>query len=118
MARLGEVADRIRSKNAGPFTVTVDIFCSTSEILEKISGWLSNQTVADIYGLEASSVRRFELHGIRVLKFSFPRPTVQGHRLDRDMHSAQFAVLLEELDLPEDWADSFDSSVLDRMGPA
>ena len=105
MARLGDVADRIRSKNAGPFAVTVDIFCSTPEILEKISGALSTQTVAGIYGLEAASVRRFELDDIQVLKFSFPRPTVQGHRLDRDMHSAQFAVLLEELELAKDWAD-------------
>ena len=44
-------------------------------------------------------MRRFELPDLHVLKFSFPRPVRQGSRLDRDMHAAQLAVLLEELDI-------------------
>jgi hypothetical protein len=36
---------------------------------------------------------------VRNQEFSFPRPVVQGARTDRDMHGAQWAVLLAELDL-------------------
>ena len=32
---------------------------------------------------------------------AFPGPHVQGSRLDRDMHAAQFAVLLEEMPVPD-----------------
>jgi hypothetical protein len=34
-----------------------------------------------------------------VVKFSFPRPIVQGTRFDRDMHGASFANLIAELDV-------------------
>ena len=36
-----------------------------------------------------------------MLKFSVPRPHVQGSRLDRDMHGAQWALLIEEIDLAD-----------------
>jgi len=38
------------------------------------------------------------LPDVRVIKFSFPRPVVQGTRFDRDMHGASFANLIAELD--------------------
>ncbi|MFN3525510.1 MAG: DUF4387 family protein [Paracoccus sp. (in: a-proteobacteria)] len=31
------------------------------------------------------------------MKFSLPRPVVQGAAADRDMHGAQYAALLEEM---------------------
>jgi hypothetical protein len=34
-----------------------------------------------------------------VIKFSFPRPIVQGTRFDRDMHGASFANLIADLDI-------------------
>jgi hypothetical protein len=36
---------------------------------------------------------------VHVVKFSFPRPIVQGTRYDRDMHGASFANLIAELDV-------------------
>ena len=99
MARLGDRAQSVRSKNAGPFTVTVDVFCGSAVAYAEIRENLTRPRVADLYRVEATSVRRFELPDLHVLKFSFPRPVRQGSRLDRDMHAAQFAVLLEELEL-------------------
>lgn len=99
MAFLGELARSIRSKNAGPFTVTVDIFCGTASAYARVRALLTSERVAGVYRVEAERVRRFELPDLHVLKFSFPRPTRQGSRLDRDMHAAQYAVLLEELEV-------------------
>ena len=99
MARLGDLVRGIRSKNAGPFTVTVDIFCGSETTYGDVRAKVTRERVADLYRVEADSVRQFSLPDLRVLKFSFPRPVRQGSRLDRDMHAAQFAVLLEELDV-------------------
>ncbi len=99
MARLGDLGCRARSKNAGPFAVTIDIFCSDEDGFDRIREAISGKVIEDLYRLPAGSVTRFEMDRIRVLKFSFRRPTVQGGRLDRDMHAAQLAVLLEELDI-------------------
>jgi len=99
VTRLGDLARSVRSKNAGPFTATVDIFCGSAAAYAEIGEKLTRPRVADLYRVDAASVRRFELPDLHVLKFSFPRPVRQGSRLDRDMHAAQFAVLLEELEL-------------------
>ena len=98
-ASLGELARSVRSKNAGPFTVTVDIFCGSAAAYARIRALLTSERVAGVYRVEAERVRRFELPDLHVLKFSFPRPIRQGSRLDRDMHAAQYAVLLEELEV-------------------
>ena len=102
MARLGELVSRIRSKNAGPFTVTVDVFCESREEFESVSKLVSDGAVARLFHTPAELVRRYELPSINVIKFSFPRPSVQGSRLDRDMHAAQFAALLEEMEISAD----------------
>lgn len=97
--RLGDVALGIRSKNAGPFTVTVDVFCGSPAAYARIRLLLTERRVAELYRVEVNSIRRFELPDLEVLKFSFPRPTRQGSRHDRDMHGAQLAVVLEELEI-------------------
>ena len=99
MARLGDLVHTVRSKNAGPFTVTVDVFCGSETAWGEVRAKVTRRRVADLYRVAPDSVRRFELPDLRVLKLSFPRPVRQGSRLDRDMHAAQLAVLLEELEV-------------------
>ena len=66
---------------------------------QELLGALTNSKVASVYKVPAESLKRFELPTLNVIKFSFPRSTVQGGRLDRDMHGAQMSVLLAELEL-------------------
>ena len=42
-------------------------------------------------------VKRFDIADLNAIKFSFRRPVVQGARTDRDMHGAQWAILLAVL---------------------
>jgi hypothetical protein len=98
MARLEQVARRVRSKNAGPFTLTIDIFCD-AETFAPVCNALSTARVAAVYGLERGALKRFELDALHVLKFSMPRPAQQGSLEDRDMHASQWAWLLAELEL-------------------
>ena len=97
--KLGEQVLKVRSKNAGPFWVTIDVFCGTSAAFDKVSATLKTQTVAALYGCPLHLVKRFDIADLSVIKFSIPRPVVQGSARDRDMHGAQWGILLEEADL-------------------
>jgi hypothetical protein len=99
MPRLGDLVLKVRSKNAGPFWVTVDVFCGTAEVFEVLSHELRTEAVAALFQQPSQLMKRFDIADLNVIKFSFPRPIVQGARTDRDMHGAQWAILLAELDL-------------------
>jgi len=87
---------KVRSKNAGPFWVTVDVFCGTPDVFEQMRHELRTEAVAALFQQPSQLIKRFEIVDLNVIKFSFPRPVVQGGRADRDMHGAQWAILLAE----------------------
>lgn len=97
--QLADLVADIRSKNAGPFWITVDIFCGDNTAYQKVSGLLDNSDIARLYQQPVDKLQRYDLPNLYVIKFSFPRTVVQGNRFDRDMHGAQYAVLLAELDV-------------------
>jgi hypothetical protein len=97
MTRLGDRVLKVRSKNAGPFWVTIDVFCGDPEVFADVSVRLSTEAVAALYDAPVQLVRRFDIADLNVIKISIPRPNVQGSREDRDMHGAQWAHLLDEM---------------------
>ena len=98
MSTLGEKVSRIRSKNAGPFWITIDIFCGKKEIYKDVCMNLDNSKIANLLRVKGQDLKRFNIEQLNVIKFSFPRKIPQGHILDRDMHGAQIAVLLSEME--------------------
>ena len=98
MSILGEKIKKIRSKNAGPFWITIDIFCGSEEAFTDVCLNLKNSKIANLLMINIKDLKRFEIEKLNVVKFSFPRNITQGHVLDRDMHGAQLAVLLSEMD--------------------
>ena len=50
-------------------------------------------------GADPAAVKRYALDDLLVLKFSLPRPSIQGTRADRDMHGAAYACLIAEIPL-------------------
>ena len=99
MSLLGDKVKKIRSKNAGPFWITVDIFCGSKEIYNEVKDNLDNIKIVKLFQISGQTLKRFEIESLNVIKFSFPRKIIQGHIHDRDMHGAQLAVLLSEMDL-------------------
>lgn len=93
---LRDVAKYVRSKNAGPFWVTIDIFCDSDEAYDRVTAapTLSGQAVADLYGVAAPLVKIFRVNPLRVVKISFPRPVAQGSARDADSHAGQMFVPL------------------------
>ncbi|NND90033.1 MAG: DUF4387 family protein [Granulosicoccus sp.] len=96
-----DVVSSVRSKNAGPFWVTIDIFCGSVPAFNRIVAGLTTRQVGDALGQPEAAVKRFDIASLHVVKFSVHRPVVQGHPADRDLHGAQWAVLIEELVLPD-----------------
>ncbi len=98
---VAQYVDSIRSKNAGPFWVTIDLFCTDTASYQYLCKHLANARVAAALHQPASALKRFDIDTLQVVKFSLPRPVVQGHHSDRDMHGAQWAVLIQELDISD-----------------
>ena len=88
---LTSLADVIRSKNAGPTQLTIDLFFRDAAgfALAAGSASLSCAAVAALYQLPVSQVRRFDLPAILALKFSMPRQCVAGDPGDGDVYGAQ-----------------------------
>ena len=99
MYLLGDKVKKIRSKNAGPFWITIDIFCGSKEAFKEVRHSLDNIQISELFQIPGQTLKRFEIESLNVIKFSFPRKVIQGHIHDRDMHGAQLAVLLSELQL-------------------
>lgn len=101
MAELGQIAKYIRSKSAGPYWVTIDIFCEDGESFERIarSPALASREIAELFGVSENMIRQFQLPSIHVLKISFPRPHVQGSPGDADSHAGQYFVPLLSVEI-------------------
>ena len=101
---IGDVASLVRSKNAGPFWQTLDIFCDSDEDYRAIAApdVVSGESIARLYRVDASTVRIFRMPDLWAIKISFPRPTAQGGIDDRDLHAGQQHVPLLSLQLLND----------------
>lgn len=88
---LCDLAPVIRSKNAGPTQLTLDVFFRDAQAF----GWaqaspaLTAEAVARLYGLSPHTVRRYALPAIQALKFTLPRAVCAGSPGDGDVYGAQ-----------------------------
>jgi hypothetical protein len=88
----------VRSKNAGPFTVTFDLFFPDPATFDEIcaSQILNSEAVGRLYGLDAAQVRIFEFEPALAIKISVPRLLPGGAPGDSDVAGGQqFAPLLD-----------------------
>ena len=103
--KLADICRYVRSKSAGPFWVTVDLFFDGAESYAAYHDdpAISAAAIAAIYGVDAALVKRFAVKSLNMVKISYPRVTPQGGVLERDMHSGQQFVPLLELQLRGAW---------------
>ena len=99
MAELRTVAAKVRSKNAGPFWLTIDIFCGSPKAYDRVVKELNTRDVAAVFDANTQDIKRFDMPDLNVVKFSLPRPQVQGAIDDRDMHGASWAALIGNIDI-------------------
>lgn len=99
---VADLAHEVRSKNAGPFWVTMEVFAKDAASYGVVADpdVLDEEVVARLYAVDADTVRLFRIPELDVVKISFPRRTSQGSLRDRDMHQGQQHVPLATLRVP------------------
>lgn len=103
MARLRELAKMIRSKNAGPFELTIDIIFPDEPTYARVkrSGMVSRQFIAGMFGIDVERVRLFHYDPACAIKATVPRYTVSGDPDDADIFGGQQYAQLVDLEIPE-----------------
>ncbi|MGI5500754.1 DUF4387 domain-containing protein [Lentzea sp. CA-135723] len=93
----GDLALEVRSKNAGPFWVTMELFMRDSSGYALAAETVTEDLVASLYEVRAQDVQIFRIPSLNVVKISYPRPVPQGGLRDRDVHAGQHHVPLASL---------------------
>ncbi len=103
MTTLGNLAKLIRSKNAGPFTLTFDVMFETEAVYRRVlrSNVLTKSVFATLYRVPEEQVLFFTHDAARAIKVSIPRPAIQGDREDGDMYGGQQHGPLVNLVMPD-----------------
>ncbi len=104
MKPLTELASVIRTKNAGPFELTIDIIFKTREIYERVKKEQSIDAalIARLYRIpeeDVLAVTYFDPAG--AFKATLKRRVPSGNMGDTDIYGAQQHAPLLELSLPE-----------------
>lgn len=109
METLGDLASVLRSKNAGPYEITIDVMFDKPEIyrLVKESGILSSDVVASLYGLSTKDVIYSGFFDqASAWKATIPRivqgrPAASGSFFDDDVHGSQQYLPVMALKVPK-----------------
>jgi hypothetical protein len=86
---LSELARVIRSKNAGPTLLTVDVLFADAPGFVRGAAALTVAAVARCYGRTPSDVRVLAVPSANAVKIVLPRPVPAGAPSDRDVYGAQ-----------------------------
>jgi hypothetical protein len=99
--RLGDYAKYIRSKNAGPFWLTMEIFLKSKKDFDRLvsHNLITPGLISRLYGTPAENVQIFLCQDIDIIKISIPRPVVQGCLQDKDIHAGQQFIALANVEI-------------------
>lgn len=89
MPALGDIAKVVRSKNAGPFTITLDIILPSVECARRVYEALTPELVARLYRVDTGEVEIIYYAPARAVKVNIPRLVPAGHPGDTDVYGAQ-----------------------------
>lgn len=103
MTRLSDVCRHIRSKNAGPFWITLDFFFVDRDAFDRwaSSPALQPEVLAKRLAADATLLRIQHIPDLATMKVSYPRAVPQGGRIERDMHGGQQFVKILDLELTQ-----------------
>jgi hypothetical protein len=99
------MATVIRSKNAGPFLITLDVFFRDYETFSLVrdSGAITGHVIAEAYRIEEEDINEITFFApAAALKITLRRWVSSGARGDADVYGAQQHVPLMNLTLPVD----------------
>ncbi|KAJ5948239.1 hypothetical protein N7466_001254 [Penicillium verhagenii] len=108
---LGDIASVIRTKNAGPYELTMDVMFDNEDLFQRVkkSGVLCLESILKLYGVSQEEVLACLFWDqARSFKATIKRPCVSGQFGDIDMHGSQQHTPLMYIEVPIgiDWAEA------------
>jgi hypothetical protein len=102
MPRIADIAKACKSKNAGPFEVTIDVVFDELAMYERVraTGVLGPALFAKLYNVRAEDVIFTEYPAGRAFKATIPRRVAAGDIGDTDVYGAQQHAPLLEVEIP------------------
>jgi len=102
MPAIKDFASVCRSKNAGPFTLTLDIVFATDRIFDQVAetGVLNAALFARLYDVPVDKVQFTPYRAARAFKASLPRVISSGDIGDTDVYGAQQHAPLLDIEIP------------------
>ncbi len=90
--KLRDIASVIRSKNAGPYELTLDVLLQSDEMFQKLqeADVINQKSIAKLYGLPEEDVLSIVYFpNARAIKATLVRPMPSGAMGERDVYGAQ-----------------------------
>ena len=94
---IADLAVLVRSKNAGPFWLTIDIMFDDADNYRRVrdSEAINRAGIARMYRRDPADILVVNHDAALAIKISFPRPQSSGSKLDSDVYGGQqYAPLL------------------------
>ena len=100
---LYDLATVIRSKNAGPFTLTIDlIFPSVADVDRALRApGMTPEAIAGLYAVDPDQVSIHCLRSACAVKVTLPRRISSGAPGDTDVYGSQQHMALARLEIPD-----------------
>lgn len=105
MTTIRELASIVRSKNAGPFRLTFDVFFPDDAAYRRVADGeaLTEEVVADVFEIPQTDVLGvYHLDDLHAVKVSITRPTPAGSFEETDVYGAQQATPLLSVEVPDE----------------
>lgn len=101
MARLDQIARVIRSKNAGPFCLTLDVLFGDEASYRRVdaAGAITREKMAALYRQPVGNVQVYHHPTALAMKVSIVRAAPAGSVTDTDLYGAQQHVLLYPIEI-------------------
>ena len=102
MAKLRDIAKACKSKNAGPFEITIDVMFDEVKTFEAVrkTGVICAALFARLYRVPVDTIQFSEYAPAFAFKASFERPIPSGAVGDTDVYGAQQHAPLLDVEIP------------------
>jgi hypothetical protein len=102
VARIRDLAKACKSKNAGPFEVTIDVVFDDRDLFERVrgTGVLGPELFARLYKVRPDQVLFTEYPAGYAFKATLPRLVAAGGIGDTDVYGAQQHAPLLDVEIP------------------
>lgn len=102
MPRLRDFAKLVRTKNAGPFWLTLDIMFPDKDTFDHVvgTGVITPQLISDFFKVDLKDVRLFNYAPANAIKVTIPRLVPSGDPADTDLFGGQQFGPLVDIEIP------------------